>query len=230
MSTGISDNYRGLTAAESTYDAAWQDSAIPERQYRRVVVNELARFKAGGDVLPYRVALECLRMLPAKEGPPSLLDVGASSGYYSEVFRIGDYPCRYTALDYSHHFKAIAELFYPGIDFKVGNAISLPFESGQFDIVFHSAAIMHIREYQKAIFEAARVAKNYVIFHRTPIDESGTTYWTKDAYDTPCLEVHFDPKELLEIFASCGLSVIHTVDFGMRTYVLAKDALVHHRV
>jgi 2-polyprenyl-3-methyl-5-hydroxy-6-metoxy-1,4-benzoquinol methylase len=229
MTTGISDNYRGLTAAESTYDSAWQDSAIPERQYRRVVVNELEWFRAGGDVLPYRVALECLRMLPLM-GVPSLLDVGASSGYYSEVFRIGGYPCRYTALDYSDHFREIAERLYPGIDFKVGDATALPFDDGQFDIVFHSAVIMHVRGYEKAIFEAARVAKNYVIFHRTPIDESGTTYWTKDAYDTPCLEVHFDPEELLEIFSSCGLSVIHSVDFGMRTYVLAKDALVHHRV
>lgn len=237
----ISGHYREMTADElaifgEDYDRSWQDPTMPERQYRRVVADELLRFRVGEDILPYRVGLEALRMLAPMENP-SLLDVGASSGYYSEVFRIGGYACRYMALDYSEHFKRIAERLYPGIDFKVGDARALPFEDGSFDIVFHGSAIIHIRDYALAIREAARVASRYVIFHRTPIEaRRDTTYYAKEAYSLPVLEIHFSPSELVSLFEESGLRMIGEIDlfmtesgYGHRTYICEKQ-LAHHPV
>ncbi len=241
MTAAISDNYRELTAEEldifqETYDAGWKDPAMPERQYRRVVADELQRFRVGEEILPYRVALDCLRMLPPME-VPSLLDVGASSGYYAEVLKIGGFNCRYTAVDFSPAFKEIAERLYHGIRFDVADACSLPYTSGQFDIVLHGAAIMHIRDYRKAISEAARVSNRYVIFHRTSIQEGQPTrFYAKEAYGVPCLEIWYSPDELLNIFAEVGLKVIGQIDlfttesgYGHRSYVLEK-CLFHHPV
>src|SRR5688572_10950142 len=160
MTTGISEAYRELTQAEldifeETYESAWKDEAMPERQYRRVVADELQRLRVGEEILPYKVALDCLKGLPAMDNP-TLLDVGASSGYYSEVLKIAGFPCRYTGCDYSEHFQRIAQKLYPGVAFDVADARKLPYPDSSYDIVLHGAAIMHIREYPCAIAEAAR--------------------------------------------------------------------------
>lgn len=234
MIKGISEAYRELNPAEvhldtDVYDNAWKAPAIPERQYRRVVAGEMRRFRAGEDILPYRVALECLRKLPAMENP-TLLDVGASSAYYSEVLRIGNFRCEYTALDYSANFQKLAQRLYPGVRFDVGDACALPYANGQFDIVLHGAVLMHLHDYHKAVCEAARVAGRYVIFHRTPFQEGKPTrFFEKEAYGIPCREAWFNPEELLDLFARCGLSVVHSIDlfktddgYGHRTYACEK--------
>lgn len=242
MSAGISEHYRELTAAEvdafySARELSWQDPSMPRRQYERVVAGELAKFRAGESVLPYTVALEALRMLPAMNNP-TLLDVGASSGYYSEVQKIGGFDCQYTGVDYSPHFQRLAGELYPGIHFDVGDACHLPYPHGAFEIVLHSAVLMHVRDYEKAIAEAARVAKSYVIFHRTPVEEKRwTRFFAKECYGIPAMEIHFAPSELLRLFDAYGLSLIDSIDlflgadgFGHRTYILKKDALFHHAV
>lgn len=241
MSNGISEGYRELNAEElaifaDTYESAWKDPAMPERQYRLVVADELVKFRAGEDILPYRVALEALRQLPEMDNP-SVLDVGAASGYYSEVFKIGKFRCEYTGLDYSESFKTIAQRLYPGIAFDVADACKLPYPDSTFDVTFHGACIMHVRNYEKAISEAVRVSKKYVIFHRTPIeDKRDTVFYAKDAYSVPCLEIHLSPKELFSIFERVGLKVIGEIDlflteegYGHRTYICEKT-LPHHPV
>ena len=79
------------------------------------------------------------------------------------------------------------------------------------------------------------MSKRFVILHRTPVeDKAGAKFCQKEAYGTPCLEIHFDPKELLDIFARCGLSVIHSTNlfitdsgYGHRSYVLEKGLNWH---
>lgn len=163
-----------------------------------------------------------------------LLDVGASAGYYSEVMKIAGMRFHYTACDYSPAFKALAEELYPGIDFHIADATDLPFDDGAADIVLSGACIMHVAEYEKAIQEAARVAKRYVIFHRSPVfTDQATTFYEKEAYGVRCLEIHFNERELLGLFADCGLSLLHTETvfwndgerFGHKTYLLSKQSI-----
>ncbi len=92
----VSRSYREITRAEalefrSRYSNAWEDPLIPKRQYERIVKGELEAYLLGKAVLPYDVLMKCLWDLPIRN--PRLLDVGASSGYYREVFNIAKYEC-----------------------------------------------------------------------------------------------------------------------------------------
>lgn len=221
----VSGNYRRAEPADQVALVdAWQDPKIPMRQYESVVRGELHRFAWGGVVPPYRLLVNLLRGVKGK----TLLDVGASSGYYSEVLKIAGLDLKYTGLDYSPYYRDFAQELYPGIHFKVGEAQALPFDDKSFDIVLHSACIMHMPEYEKAIAEAARVARNAVIFHRTPIytDKTPTEAFVKTAYDVPCIEFHFNEAELLGMFVKYGMTVVTSADvfmdgtFGHRSYLL----------
>jgi len=58
---------------------------------------------------------------------------------------------------------------YPAIRFDVEDATRLRYNSDSFDIVVSGCCLLHISEYEKAIAEAARVSREFVVFHRTPV-------------------------------------------------------------
>lgn len=228
----VSSNYRELLPSEVDEVAkecanTWLDPAIPERQYELAVRSELASFRMGGKVAPFNALLACLGHLDMGFSP-SLLDIGASSGMYSEVLELAGYGFEYRACDFSPAFAVLAEKLYPGIAFDVADARSLPYADNAFDVVMSGGTIMHIREYGQVIREAARVASKYVIFHRTPITADHTSFWVKDAYGIPCLEIHFNELELLSLFMESGLEILHIEDvfrqyrFGHKSYLLKK--------
>jgi len=134
-------------------------------------------------------------------------------------------------LDYSESFKRVAKALYPDVAFDVGDARALPYQDEAFDVVLHGSAILHILQYEKAIQEAARVARRYVLFHRTAVDvKNPTSFHYKEAYDRPVLEIRFSHDELLRIFRRSGLKYVTEKDlfmtesgYGHRTYVLAKQ-------
>lgn len=239
MAVAISENYRKLEAHEvdavaAECENAWRDPSMPERQWNTVVAHELDAFRNGKPVLPYNILLECLRLLPAESNTPEtrLLDVGASSGYYSEVLKIGGFKFDYCGCDYSKFYKDFAESKFPGIRFFVADALQLPFAPGSHDIVLHSACLMHCPPYERAIYEAARAAKRYVIFHRTPIvEDSATVFYMKSAYGINCIEVHFNENELIGLFNKYGLRLMHSRELffnketkaGQKSYVLEKQ-------
>jgi ubiquinone/menaquinone biosynthesis C-methylase UbiE len=100
---------------------------------------------------------------------------------------------------------------YPNLIFKISDATKLDFKSKSFDIILSGSCILHIVEYEKAITEAARVTKNFVIFSRTPIIHlTETTFVTKRAYDQEMLEIVFNETELINLFSKNKLGVIST--------------------
>lgn len=102
----------------------------------------------------------------------SIVDVGAtadskkdSSNFFEKTY---PNPERITAL--SNQDASWMEEKWPGLKFVQGDALSMPFESGSFDLAFSSAVIEHVgnRENQAAfIRECVRVSKKYV-FITTP--------------------------------------------------------------
>lgn len=214
----VSANYikikpENVRSVAETLDAAWQSSGLPDTQYESVVKGELEALKRGDMVAPYAVLKRLLDKVPEMNHPETrLLDVGAASGYYSQVLESFDFQCKYQALDYSTYFRDLAEKLFPGIQFEVGSADAIPFPARSFDVVLHGACIMHLPlTYEKAIKDAARVTKYFVIFHRTPVhtDDTPTEFFHKSAYGVPCVETHFNEKELLGLFTKYGLSVQH---------------------
>lgn len=235
-SVGISTNYRQIDAIEARIVAvecehAWQDPSIPMRQYVTAVEKELAGFRFGRACAPFNALIRCLRFLTF--GPNvSLLDVGASAGYYSEVLKVGGYDFAYQAIDYSPAFKELAEHLYPGIRFDVGDARRLPYRSNTFDIVLSGCCLLHILDYEQVIAETARVSSRYAIFQKTPVVLGGQTqFYEKDAYGVRCLEIHFGEAELLGLFEKHGLSMLHHEDVSKdhnlvhRTYLLRKTSI-----
>lgn len=247
MTSAISTNYRELAPSEVAQVAeecakAWQDPEIPRRQYELAVKPELDKYRNGQPVAPFDAMIRCMRQIPLQfTGSRSkLLDVGASSGYTKELLRIAGYYLRYKGADFSPEFKKLAEELYPGIEFDIVDARHLPDHDDSHTIVLSGAVLMHVLEYPQVIMEASRVASEYVIFHRTPVNvNKPTSYWKKEAYGIPVLEIFFNEAELVELFRKNFLVLIHienvffdvSTGFGHRSYLLKKESgLAHHSV
>lgn len=215
----VSDHYRLISREEAVkinidLADAWKDPSIPLRQWLGVVREEIQAFRYGKRFKHFDTLLE---ILPIYVGStPSLLDIGAASGFYSEVLRIGGFECNYTGLDYSEEFGRLAKKLFPDIDFKIADACALPFPDGSFDIAVSGCCLIHIVDYETAIKEAGRVSKNYVVLNRTPVVMDGPTrFFEKEAYGVRCVEIHFAQEELEEIFEKCRLSVVDQKDIFM---------------
>ena len=225
----------GDIAGESTrLRSSWQDEALPARQ-RALVDKQLNEFRAGKAVDVFDVYMDVLRDAESRHPSASLLEVGCSSGYYSEVMKIGGSTLAYTGCDYSEALVRLARDCYPELDFHVEDAARLTYPDKAFDIVVSGCCLLHIPEYELAIAEAARVARSAVIFHRTPVLENAATeFFRKQAYGVETIEIHFSETELLNLFARYGLRVDKTVDLSwealpggaakaVRTYVCSLD-------
>lgn len=228
----VSGNYRKLDREEAARvavecDAAWQDVAIPMRQWVSVVRGEIDRYRNGHHYPHFEGLIRALKITDLVN--PTVLDVGASSAFYNEILAIGGFDCRYTAADYSEAYKKLAGELYPDVPFKVADARYLPFDGGSFDIVLSGCCMLHIYDYPAVIREAARVASKFVVFNRTPVTVD-TTFYEKSAYGARCLEIHFGEEELLRLFNENGLEVVLQQDvysdpenhYAHRTYLTRK--------
>lgn len=233
MSVGlVSGNYRKLEPSEvpevaARLDAAWKHEAIPSRQWISVVRGEIERYRNGEYYQHFDALIRALRLTGLEN--PTLLEVGASSGFYSEILKIGGFDCRYTALDYSEAYQRMAAELFPSVPFRVGDARALPCADGEFEIVVSGCVLIHVYEYEKVIAESARVASKYVVMNRTPVTGQ-TTFFEKTAYNVPCLEVWLGEDELLSLFRKYGLELVSQQDthtdqenhYAQRTYLLKK--------
>ena len=224
-----------LTSEVARLRSAWLSSKLPMRQ-RSLVDKQLMAFKAGQRIAVYDVLIGALSSLPEAKHRTSVLEVGCSSGYYSEVFSFSQLSIKYSGCDYSPKFIQLAQQKYPSIDFRVEDAISLGYLDNSFDVVISGCCLLHIPEYEKAIKEAARVASQYVIFHRTPVLLSEETkFYKKLAYGVETIEIHFNEAALIELFDVNGLTLINTINIdeevdatsgfvvsANRTYVCSK--------
>ncbi len=197
-----------LSRISGELSGSWMNDGIPAKQ-RIVVERELADYRAGEpnrvfdalvDILLHNIAaLECR----------SLLEIGCSSGYYSEVLRCRGVAVAYQGCDFSAAFVHLAREKYPSIRFDIEDAISLSYGTSSFDIVVSGGCLLHISNYERAIAEAARVSNEFVVFHRTPVLHlTGPLFYTKKAYGTEMLEIHFNEQQLVRLFVANGLQVI----------------------
>jgi ubiquinone/menaquinone biosynthesis C-methylase UbiE len=103
--------------------------------------------------------LEFLFSSYLKEGD-RVLDLGCGNGRFYEFFK--DKKIFYTGVDGSEKLIDLARSKYPDADFKVADALKLPFPDGFFDKVYSIAVFHHIpsKELRKQFLkEAKRVLK-----------------------------------------------------------------------
>lgn len=234
--TSGSENYKILEEqdiAVVSYNLrdAWCDDDLPNRQ-RRLVDKQLTAYRNGDSNANFDTLVEIISALNTSDDM-SLLEVGCSSGYYSEVLASRGISVDYHGCDYSSGFIKLARYFYPSLSFEVADATHLPYIDRCFDVVVSGCCLLHIPEYELAIAETARVAKKWAIFHRTPVlHHSPVQYFTKEAYGVKTIEIHFNEGELVRLFSKCGLKVVDirtiSVDwidgdaFASKTYLCAK--------
>lgn len=235
--TGVSSHYVQIQGSETEQESsrlrgAWQSQDLPVRQ-RELVDTQLAALRRGEPVDVFDVMTRALRALPSDVRGMSVLEVGCSSGFYSEVFEIAGLGVSYAGCDYSDAFIELARQKYPALRFDVEDATALKYGENAFDIVISGCCLLHIPEYEVAVAETARVACRYAIFHRTPVVlGQPNVYYRKQAYGVETVEIHFNEPQFLKLLDRQGLELIATytldefvqngVDSANRTYVCKK--------
>jgi SAM-dependent methyltransferase len=211
----ISSNYVNLQGKEADAEGrrllnSWRDNSLPERQ-REFVDQQLLQYRSGARIDVFDIFVESISSLPNLGLAVTLLEVGCSSGFYSEVIKISGLPIKYSGCDYSDAFIKLAKERHPSIDFAVEDATAMDYADSSFDIVVSGCCLLHIPEYKKAIEETARVARRFAIFHRTPVVWGQPEQWyRKNAYGVETVEIHFNELEFLQLLAKCGLELIAT--------------------
>ncbi|MFN6563124.1 MAG: class I SAM-dependent methyltransferase [Nostoc sp. ChiSLP01] len=87
-----------------------------------------------------------------------LLDVACGTGWLSAAALKRQ--AIVTGLDYAENMVIIGRSRFPQVEFQVGDAENLPFESNKFDAVVCNLGILHFPEPEKAIAESLRVLKS----------------------------------------------------------------------
>jgi len=212
--TKVSYDHKTIDRSKVTDDltSAWKSAQIPRKQ-RALVQDELASMYQGKPPVVFCVLAEALR--PRVKNGSSVLEIGCSSGYYSEVLgyllraRFG-----YTGIDYSEAMIALAKDYYPRTDFRVADGAHLPFKDQEFDFAISSCILLHVPNFQQHIAETVRVAKRYVVAHRTPVcRQRSTQYLTKFAYEVKTVELRYNERELISSFLEHGLTLIDALQY-----------------
>lgn len=217
----VSSHYISLNAEDSEAEGkrlrlAWQNDKLPKKQ-RALVEKQLAGYRAGDNVDVFDVFVDSIRALPDIKPGMTLLEVGCSSGFYSEVLDIAQLPLEYSGCDYSSSFIQLAREKHPYRRFSVADATNLDYPDNSFDIVVSGCCLLHIPDYVSAVKETERVTRRYAIFHRTPVVWGQDEQWyRKQAYGVETVEIHFNEKEFLDLLESSGLIL-------MTTYTLHKE-------
>lgn len=223
----------GQATADEKILRAWQQESLPQQQ-AAIVDRELEALRAGRPPLVFSVLANALRERVRPDGGTTLLEVGCSGGHYHDVLKLLHVPHQYTGCDISSAFIAAARLRHPQLPFLVADATALPWPDQSFDIVVSGCCLLHIPDYALAVAEAARVARDWVVFHRTPVlHASPTQEFLKEAYGVRMLEIHFNEAELISLFARHGLRVTATDivhqerrggdSFAVKTYTCSKE-------
>lgn len=225
---GVSGGHRVISkqqAAAAQLDAQWQDPELPKKQYQ-IVENELKQIASTGRFPAHMQALVEQLQSVYTEGQ-SVLEIGCSSGYYSEVLRLAGLKINYAGCDYSPAFIEFAKRLYPQLPFQVCDATQLPYTDQQFDIAVSGCCILHILDYPKAVAETARVAKRYMVFSRTPILHSqATTYTKKMGYGLPMIEIFFNEASLIKQFRANGFGVLASTTISQGPKVQGESSYI----
>ena len=208
---------------------AWKSPDIAERQ-RELTDAQLLQMH-GGSVIPEWQALkEAVESTGDSRG--RILEVGCSTGYHFEVLEyLLGHPVDYTGVDYSEAMVASGRVHYPRARFAEEEASCLSVGDAAFDVVISGCVLLHVPNYAEAIAESARVSRDWVILHRTPVTNDPTRFWRYEAYGVECVLIEFNEDEILALCRASGLQLLHTIriaegDPAMVTYVLKRtDAM-----
>lgn len=136
-----------------------------------------------------------------------ILDIGCWTGgleYY-----LNDFSCEPYAIDIDERALSIARLKFPQIKFQVGNAWSIPFADGYFDVVALSFVLEHIKDAKelKTLAEINRVLKPGGIFLLCVPAGNIISRLVDPAYFLG-RHRHYNKRRLKKILSSAGFEIV----------------------
>lgn len=200
----------------------WKDTSIPTKQ-RKLTESELHQMYQGAVVGHWRTLADAVRFTGSEMG--NIIEIGCSTGYLYEVLKhLLGHPINYEGIDYSEAMIRKAQRCYPKVPFRVGDATALPLTDNSCDILLSGCVLLHVPDYRVTISESARVSRRWVIFHKTPVTDTTTSFFTKKAYGIPCIEVHVNEREFLAICTASGILLRKAVEIedGCKTFIFEK--------
>ncbi|HZT09363.1 MAG TPA: class I SAM-dependent methyltransferase [Chloroflexota bacterium] len=223
------------SAVAARHSDAWRHGTVPQAQ-RQLVDQQITQFRKGVRIDVFDAFVELLRRNVDRLDQSSIVEIGCSSGYYAEVLEICGIQAQYYGADYSLHFVDLARKYYPAIPFAVQDATHLGYRDRSFDIVVSGCCLPYVSDFRLAVAEAVRVARRFVLFHRTPVlQKTETLAFVKHAYGVKMPEIHFNEPALFRTLGAHGLRVVDmavlTVDWvpqlqdsvAWKSYLCAKE-------
>lgn len=211
----ISYGRREIQSDEVTAELAqsWQSDRIPLKQ-RALVQRELLDMYRGNPPVVFRALADAIR--PYVRPHVGVLEIGCASGYYYEVLEyLLNTRLAYLGVDFSDAMIRTARAYYPHARFEIGDGSALRFQDRSVPIVVSSCVLLHVREYALHIAEAARVASEIIVFHRTPVArQAATKHFTKFAYGVETFEIRFNETEFFRLCREVGMEFITMVDIS----------------
>lgn len=133
---------------------------------------DLASFD-GQNIESFRRGIELVRDLPMNSF--SLLDIGCGIGLYGVLLRqYSGKRMEYRGADFSPAMVKTARRLNPFCTIEQGDARELPFEDKSVDVVWISAVLEHVPEFEQVLAEAARIGRRYLLLHRLFLHDGPT--------------------------------------------------------
>ncbi len=222
----VSGDYRILERppTESLDIKGWQHPDVAKLQDESFVVL-LQEMEAGRPRADFVALAEAVKA--AAVNHPSIVELGCGSGWNWQVLhRLYGRAFDYMGLDCSAAMIEIAQRKYSAGRFLVGDAMSTPFADESCDILISGTVLMHLPDFNRAIRECRRLARQWCVFHTVPVlQRRATTFLCKRAYGEPTVEVIFNEDELKRAFECAGL-VLHgtweSLDYNLK-HVLGES-------
>lgn len=140
----------------------------------------------------------------------SALDVGCGNGFSTYYLR--EHISDIWAVDRSEFMLARHPLHSEG-RLRQGDALSLPFEDGRFDLVYAWEVLHHIDNPVDAVKEMARVSRRYVLVAepnpRNPAQYAFAWYDPEHRW-----VLRFNKRYMRGLFEAAGLRVLHCLSGG----------------
>lgn len=220
---------------------SYMDPAIPAKQ-RALVDRQLQEMYAGHAPAHFLALIDIFREIQACSGNETefltLLDAGCASAYYSEILsHLVPMPLKYHGADFNEAMLQLARKIYRVLPLARMDLRHLAWLDGSFDVVLSGAVIVHIREWQSAVSEIARVARKWVVLHRALVCERSTFIRVERHSDVDVYRVFIREKELLSHMCDMGFQLRLRVecdegnvgpDVGEYTYLFLRDRETPH--
>lgn len=158
-----------------------------------------------------KVVSLCLEHFPEVRG---VLDIGTGSGLFAEAFAARN--CAVSGVDVNPEMLVEAQKYVPNGTFKAGIAEALPFETGEFDLVFFGLVLHETDDTLHAVREAKRVSTQGVAVLEWP-DEN-------QSFGPPRTD-RISAARMYQLAQSAGLRMM--ADFRLKSlqlYLLCWDS------